>query len=239
MIAPRAVSTWNVGSFSYYNVNYISQLISRSEFRKWPNDFSMESESDADPSLLELIYVALLVEDVEDVNMERSSGDQLDEDHFLENEPRIQFVYKAWVHAKKTPSKLLIEQHIDHRGSANEKAISQATKAGADDFISSVLGSKANTASIPTPPMPPPVGPSFAAPPKPSYSRFTIERRQEAIELKAKFVHETVGDFAQKHNLDPSEVASYILNPNLQQGKLNLWKAFQFLRGMAQNPKRK
>jgi len=80
------------------------------------------------------------------------------------------------------------------------------------------------------------INPPAAKPQSPpvEYNKLTTSRCQEILEKVADF-YTSLSDFATSNGLNPVDVTHYALGGELKGAKMNCWKCFQLLSGMARN----
>lgn len=70
--------------------------------------------------------------------------------------------------------------------------------------------------------------------PQPKYHKLTASKHQEIGDIVTKF-HSSLSEFAAVNGLNPVDVTRHALGGELKVAKLNSWKCFQVLNGMARN----
>ena len=66
------------------------------------------------------------------------------------------------------------------------------------------------------------------------YNKLTTSKHQEILDKVADF-YTSLSDFATSNGLNPVDVTHYALGGELKGAKMNCWKCFQLLSGMARN----
>src|SRR6266850_7341018 len=66
------------------------------------------------------------------------------------------------------------------------------------------------------------------------YNKLTTSKHQEILDKVADF-YTSLSDFATSSGLNPVDVTCYALGGELKGAKMNCWKCFQLLSGMARN----
>lgn len=66
------------------------------------------------------------------------------------------------------------------------------------------------------------------------YDQMTSSKREDVLRLLSGF-YKSLTDFAQSNNLNPAEVNRFALGSDLGGSRMNTWKLFQLLSGLARN----
>jgi len=242
------------------------------DFRRWPEDYPLDSTSNEWSTLKELIYVAI------HANESLAAGRDAD-NSFHPDEHRTVFAYNEWMQSGSHSA----AWYFDRWAASTAGSSSQAPVVSNPSTTSASLTLPPVPRSLPMPSIPPrtiPATPNPASDPpqsaaahvasilqsvlgehstsvagtgvvsmakpqvkakvdKPSsplvqYNKLTASKRQEILSKLHNF-YASLDDFADSNGLNPVDVTRYALGGKLKVAKMNCWKSFQLLSGMARN----